>query len=431
MSQLPAPLETQITVGGVPITLARAPAPLVVDETLGLLLATPQLAGQVVYTATDALYETRATFTPAGDFLLMFPTNTAARPTGSAHYGGKNEKVNDLVAFRSRDRGRTWAGPSIAFDLDYNQHGFIPLIPRGGRRLYAFGTQPVWGQFDTTHGHGENAPIGFRYSDDDGHHWSEVRLIRPRNDPEFRGMSVMRMCETAAGTWLLGAHEGDWTFRPLMTRQYVLRSTDRGQTWTLLPHPRHGGWHVPSHNRMDEGRPIALGGGEVYMMFRTAAGCLWAARSLDDGLTWTPPAPTPLVHPDAPPMLTHLSDGHTLAAFHHHRFSDRSYTGLDGNKAEMMRDRSEIWVALSGDGGRTWREPRFVFANALAPNLESPWRNFQCSYLDVVADAGTLHLFVPHRWQRALHLTLPEAALPELPTNAELARLVGAQASPT
>ncbi len=45
-------------------------------------------------------------------------------------------------------------------------------------------------------------------------------------------MSVMRMCETDAGTWILGSHEGDWSYKPLSTRQYVLRSSD------LLQHDR-------------------------------------------------------------------------------------------------------------------------------------------------------------------------------------------------
>jgi len=53
------------------------------------------------------------------------------------------EKVNDMLAYRSRDGGRTWAGEGIAFAIDYNQHGFVPLVPRGSARVYAFGTQPV------------------------------------------------------------------------------------------------------------------------------------------------------------------------------------------------------------------------------------------------------------------------------------------------
>ena len=86
-----------------------------------------------------------------------------------------------------------------------------------------------------------------------------------------------------------------------------------------------------------------------------------------------------------------------------------------------MKDRSEIWAALSTDGGRTWSEPRFLFANALGETLEMPFRNYQCSYIDVFPVGDVLHLFVPHRWRQVLHLTLHEAALNQLPTRQELA----------
>ena len=410
-------LDTQIKIGRKTVDLIHPPQMMVVDEPLGLILASDCISGQVVYTATDSLYETRATITPQGDYLLMFPTNTAARPAGNAHYGHTGEKVNDLVDLRSKDKGKIWTGPTVAFDIDYNQHGFIPLISRSNpQRLYAFGTQPILVMYTRERGLSENAPIGYRYSDDDGYHWSEVRVIRPENDPDFRGMSVMRMCETDAGTWLLGAHEGDWSYKPLQTRQYILRSENQGQTWDLLPGARHGGWGVLQFGRMDEGRPINLGGGHVYLMLRTPAGHLWHAWSEDDGKTWTDPVPSPLVHPDAPPMLFHLSDGKTLAAFHHNRCSITyaTYQGL-GSNPEAFMDRSEIWVSLSHDNGHTWSAPRFVFANALAPTLENPFRNYQCSYMDAFVDGDVLNLFVPHRWQRALHLQIRECDLDNLP----------------
>jgi hypothetical protein len=417
MSEISLLKET--TIAHRSVQFAKLPAGLRVDEKLALVLGNSAISGQIVHTATGSLFETRATKTPGGDYLLMFPTNTAELPSGNAHYAGRNHKVNDLVAYRSRDQGKTWQGSTVAFDIDYNQHGFIPLIPKGSKRIYAFGTQPVWGQYVAEHGQAENAPIGYRYSDDDGHHWCEVRLIRPQNDPGFRGMSVMRMCETDSGAWILGSHEADGSYKPLMTRQYVLRSEDQGKTWTVGPNPRHGGWCVPQFNRMDEGRPINLGGGKVYMMIRTCEGHLWATRSTDDGKTWEAPAPTPLVHPDAPPMLFHLSDGKTLAAFHHNRHRDSRYADLDPTNPGM-KDRSEIWVSLSTDEGRTWSEPRFVFANAALPSLENDWFNWQCSYMDAFTDNGVLQLFLPHRWQRCLHLQLPEAELQRLPTAKEL-----------
>jgi hypothetical protein len=170
---------------------------------------------------------------------------------------------------------------------------------------------------------------------------------------------------------------------------------------------------------MDEGRPINLGNGEIYMMLRTCEGHLWATRSQDDGKTWANPEPTPLVHPDAPPMLFHLSDQKTLAAFHHNRHAQTQYEGLS-SQMEGQKDRSEIWVSLSEDGGRTWDEPRFIFANALVPNLENSWRNYQCSYMDMFVDDDTINLFLPHRWQRALHLQIREGDLGILPTKSVL-----------
>ena len=394
-------LASKITVGGEEIHIASPPEGLVAREDLGIL-AQESVDGMVVHrTPAPAvpLYETRATITPGGDYLLMFPER--------AHYGGSSEKANDMMARRSSDKGKTWTDAKVAFDIDYNQHGFIPLIPRGSTRIYAFGTQPVWGKYSRENGLQENAPIGFRYSDDDGHTWSDVTLIEPVNDPGFLGMSVMRMCETDAGTWLIGSHEGDWSYKPLMTRQYILRSEDQGKTWAVGPYKRHGGWYVSGFNRMDEGRPINLGGGKVLMLTRSCEGHLWNLRSEDDGKTWTAPEPTVLTHPDAPPMLCHLSDGKTLIALYHNRHSGGHFNTMD---------RSEIWASISTDEGHTWNEPRFVFANALDETLNSPFRNHQCSYIDIFADGDELQLFVPHRWRQVLHLRFKESDIDKFPT---------------
>jgi hypothetical protein len=414
-SATPEPLLSELVLNDRTVTPAHLPGGLQVRGELGIATF-PWLQGRLIYEASNregGLYETRATITPGGDYLLMFPDG--------GHYGGKLRKVNRLLALRSSDRGKTWSEPREAFPIDYNQHGFIPLIPRGIKRIYAFGTQPVWSEFNTENGHGENAPIGFRSSDDDGHTWSEVQLIRPVNFPGFRGMSVMRMTETDRGTWLLGSHEADWSRKPLQTRLYLLRSTDQGRTWQLLPGPPPAGWQAPGFGRMDEGRPIALGGGEVLYMMRTPEGHLWSSRSSDDGLTWSEPGPTSLVHPDAPPMLFALFDGRTLIAFHHNRAHTKS-SALSGQDKTMMADRSEVWFSTSTDGGRSWSEPRFVFVNVLGETLENPWRNYNCSYIDAFSDQGELHLFLPHRWQRVLHLRIAERDLGRFPTAKELWR---------
>jgi hypothetical protein len=223
----------------------------------------------------------------------------------------------------------------------------------------------------------------------------------------------MRMCETEGGAWLLGSHTADWSHTPITTRQYVLRSADCGRSWTVHPAARPHGWHAPGFDRMDEGRPIALGGERVLLVTRTPEGHLWAARSDDAGLTWTPPKLTTLVHPDAPPMVFHLADGTTLAAFHHNRHTGGHFSA---------RDREELWVSLSEDGGLHWSEPRFVLANAAqkAPHRPENALAYSVSYVDAIADGGQLHLVISHQFRQLVYLRLGENLLRRLPDRADL-----------
>lgn len=413
ITQAAPPLAIEVVLGVKDPIVIACEAPLkglVADSLLGLLRH-ESLQGQLVHTAKNGvrgLFETRAVRTPKGDLLLMFPEGN--------HYAAQGGKANDLLAYRSNDNGETWAGPKVAFEIDYSQHGFVPLIPQSTTRIYAFGTQPIPSEYTREQGKFENTPIGFRHSDDDGHTWSEVTLIRPKNDPDFLGMSVTRMCETSSGAWIIGSHAADWSKAPLETSQYLLRSEDQGGSWTLLPHTRPNGWQTPEFKRMDEGRPIYLGNGEVYFMARTPTGRIWHCRSTDDGNSWAAPQPSSLVHPDAPPMVWHLSDGKTLITFFHNRHIGTEYVGLKG-EMDGMKDRSEIWIALSRDGGRHWSTPQFLFANATAADTaKNGWFNYQVSYLDAVIDGGTIHLFCPHLWNRALYLRIEEADLARLPT---------------
>ena len=87
-----------------------------------------------------------------------------------------------------------------------------------------------------------------------------------------------------------------------------------------------------------------------------------------------------------------------------------------------MRDRSEIWVVQSQDGGRSWSEPRFLFANLTRPNPnKNGWFNYNVSYLDAVIEDGVVHLFCPHLWNRAVYMTISESSLYDLPSALELA----------
>jgi hypothetical protein len=402
----------EITVGGTTIRPADPPKGLKTHAEMGIITAACMSVGRIhARPLSEGCYiETpRGVKTPQGDYLVMFPA-------GKGHFGWSAGKTNQMVAYRSHDQGRTWTGPTVPWDVPYGVHGFVPFIPRGGTRLYAFGTEPVPGQREPGL---ENSPIGFRYSDDDGHTWSPPTLIRPVNDPGYVGVSVMRMCQTDRGAWLLGTHTG--YFKPKeqawRTRQYVLRSEDHGATWTLLPDKRPGGWYQPQFDRFDEGRVISLAGGEVLLMMRSAEGHLWETRSQDDGRTWSKPRATPLVHPDAPPILFYLADGRTLIAFHHNRYDPK-------HPHFNLIDRSELWCSLSQDGGRTWSEPRFVLANASEPGPgfgQREIKSWSVSYDDLLVDGEDLHLFVDFQTRQVLHVHFRQADLAGLPTRRTLA----------
>lgn len=238
----------------------------------------------------------RPVITPEGDYLLTMVV-------GKDHYGFTDPfcKVNDILLYRSKDKGKTWLGPTLSTTIPYNQHAWVPMVPKGSKRIYMFGTEPAPDDFTPP----ENAGIALRYSDDDGYTWSLPKRLRPEDDLGFQGMWCINATETDRGTWLIAPHAGGYEPMPsnklLSTRLYVLRSEDQGKKWTVKPGPRPQGWQWQPANRMDEGRPLSLGNGRVVLFARTEEGHLWQLRSQDDGKTWSDPFPTPLVHPDAPP----------------------------------------------------------------------------------------------------------------------------------
>jgi hypothetical protein len=353
----------------------------------------------------------RPFITPAGDYLLTIIS-------GKAHYGftDPHYKANDILLYRSKDKGKTWIGPSLSTAIPYNQHAWVPLVPQRSKRIYVFGTEPAPGDFDGF----EDAGIALRFSDDDGHTWSEPRRIRPQNEPDFQGMWCINMTETETGAWLLAPHAGTYgpavghpdRYRLRSTSLYVLRSEDQGKSWTLLPGKRPGGWQWKPAQRMDEGRPLALGHGNVVLFARTEEGHIWQLRSRDDGKTWSDPSPTPLVHPDAPPMIEKLSDGKTIIALHHNRS-----TGGGFNRD----DRSEVWISLSHDDGVTWTEPRFFMSTATTITRQLFGSEQYCiTYCDLLADDGTLNIFLPHLWRQILQVRMKETDLSKLPTKRDL-----------
>lgn len=407
------------------IDLAHPPAGYQVRKDLGLFVQ-DSMEGQVVHTAKSSqgtLYETRAVVTPKGDYMIFIPDGS--------HGNSTRLNANVLTSYRSSDGGRTWQGPTFPFG-EGKHLGVLPVVPKGGTRMFVYESL----RDVELNGKTRDRTFGFRTSDDDGRTWSSSRLVKLTDGSVFGGVGVIpiRGSETEAGTLMAGFHHAR-----------VLRGEKAGddRTWMLAaPTDKPAEDSPQGLFPLDELQVIGLSGPQAMALGRTCQGHLWTMRSDDDGRTWGRRENTGLVHPDAPPMVYKLSDGKTLIALHHNRAVMRSVYEIvhsewatkpspTAAQIEVRKEnphslndwvsRSEIWFSLSRDGGKTWSEPRFMFANVLAETLDDPNPNYQCSYVDLFTDKGNIHLIFPHRWQRVIHLTFPEDKLDSFLTREQLA----------
>jgi len=393
-----------LTVGGIGIDLSNLPDGLEIDDNIGLLINRGMKA-QKIHAWPMPRYKldhTRGFEAPNGDWIIMFAA-------GRNQYGTWDKerwhiKTNEMLIYRSKDRGDSWNGPEVAWKCDYSSSFIVPFIPAGSDRIYVFGTEPIPERRKMK----EDGPIVYRYSDDDGYNWSKPVFIRPVNCPDYTGISGMLMCQTSNGTWLLGSHNNtgpllDTPSGKLRSDQYILRSTDEGKSWTLLPSSPLVSYTEPF--RRNEGRVINLSDGGALMFARTSEGHLWQTRSGDDGLTWSQPMPFPFTHPSAPPMLFHLSDGKTLLLLIHNRFTPQAIYS-----PYHQLDRNELWCCLSENDGKTWTQPKFLMAN-LVENVRRP----NLSYTDMFAAGGKLNFIIAHLWEQTLRVSIKEEDIFTLP----------------
>ena len=99
----PLPLMDTVTVGSTELKTKALPKGFALREDIGLITASA-VKGQVVHRTQTRVLETRATITPKGDYLLMFPE-------GDHYAKSKGEKINSMMACRSSDHGKTWSAP--------------------------------------------------------------------------------------------------------------------------------------------------------------------------------------------------------------------------------------------------------------------------------------------------------------------------------
>jgi len=78
--------------------------------------------------------------------------------------------------------------------------------------------------------------------------------------------------------------------------------------------------------------------------------------------------------------------------------------------------RNEIWYSISKDEGRSWSEPRFVFAG-----ISSNGFYHSNSYIDMFADGSHINIFLGQDGKQLLYLQFEESNLKGFLTKSELA----------
>ena len=237
---------------------------------------------------------------------------------------------NVILSSTSPDGGRTWGDAQVFYRPDgvrSTPGGFFEL----GDELHCVHTElPLAGQRGTCR-------ILDRVSTDRGRTWAEPREIRAIGYGAAMQPIVLRDGGVALPVYH-GVTRDDGSSAAV---SYVLLSTDGAQTWqetAMIPCQVPPGPMEPALEECDDGEWLCLlrtrGTAKVY-----------AARSCDQGQTWSRAAPLSLESPESIARLLRLHDGSLLVVW-------------NGVASERMGPRHVLTAARSEDGGHTWPERR-------------------------------------------------------------------------
>jgi hypothetical protein len=255
----------------------------------------------------------------------------------------------DVILVRSKDGGKTWNKKkeivSAIKDLDEREGCGVQL--KDGTIVVGVFYNNLYGP-DGGYKKGPAKVLGrdgprqlgayIVTSTDDGHTWSAPNYIDTKAMPlaNLEGPTDAPI-EMPDGSILMGviayAPKGDAG----NTAAVMLRSADKGQTWTYLatmasdPDGKLGGFMEPGICRTNTGRIIA------GLRNHGPDNAIWVTWSDDDGKTWVPVKKSDMI--GHPVDLIQLSDGRVMATY--------------GIRTEHAKPQG-VRACFSSDNGETW-----------------------------------------------------------------------------
>ena len=245
-----------------------------------------------------------------------------------------NSDVAILLAILRKGASK-WSKPRVVDHHPGESYQNPVLFESPDGTLWIFHTTQSAGQGEA------NAKVLVTLSRDGGEHWTAPEVLFDTPGAFVRQPVVVM----PGGKWLLpiyishpagGGH-------PESSYSAVKISDDRGAHWKECSVPESTGYVQPD---------VIRASGPYLAFFRSRAADFIYRSESPDGCAWTAPQKTTLPNNNSSIQIAKLANGHLVLAF-----NNRSKTG----------PRKPLSVAVSKDGGETWRSIRDLETGPSAP----------------------------------------------------------------
>lgn len=326
--------------------------------------------------------------------------------------GVEHAYMNNIIATRSYDNGKTWTDPINLETPGVPQSSWaVPLKVPGGR-IYVFYNYNKYG-FKGLEGV-MSGPFAFKYSDDNGKTWSENRYEVP-----------IRITQIDRENYTKGKNQFFWSIdKPVVTDDaayiaftkilrkepnqpeffkrsegFILKSKNilyekdpAKLNWETLPEGESGIWNPEFGKVQSEHNMVVLENGSLYVVYRTVDGSPVYAISSDGGKNFSTPQYMRykngelIGNPRACPKIHKTVDGKYLFWFHNN-FRQNTYNG-----------RNPAWLSggIEISGEIVWSQPEIVL-------YDNDPTAFGMSYPDYIEKDGRLWIIETQKNTARVH----------------------------
>jgi sialidase-1 len=319
--------------------------------------------------------------------------------------GGTDFSPCQIAQMTSDDQGRTWSEPKLLFAPEPGTMEMsVSLVRLASGRIAMFSA--------IKRGTMDCHPY-LRISSDEGATWSAPRSIL--SAPGYYVLNNDRIIQTSRGRIVmpLAYHrvmgEGAGTKGHSIDLRAIdlwFYSDDEGATWT----ESKSWWALPvaSETGLQEPGVVELADGSLVSWARTDQGRQYAMRSSDAGVTWSAPVAMAMHSPASPASIKRIPGSKDLLAV----FSDYSGQFPFTFAKSTYGGRTPLVAATSSDGGVTWRTAKLLEGNPTSDYCYTAIHfvgdAVLFGYLDINASGTKNHVI---RRMNLAWLTAPDDAL--------------------